>query len=223
MVAAVKGMSLSTAGRVREAIQLITATQADDPNPYLTFFRALLEKRNGQDEAALTDFAESLAGEHETQVSKAFGFSEDEPLHQLIRLSISMRQPRAALKLAERDSELKSASGPAATSSSEETGPAVEADESHDGSAYRTLQTRFEEHRASARVELLEMLSEAAEGEKEFSEAADFEIRRLAMLRVPEERSAAESRLNRLLDLQREESHGRAPELTIDQRFIAER
>ncbi|HEX8920742.1 MAG TPA: hypothetical protein VF766_04660, partial [Pyrinomonadaceae bacterium] len=105
MMAALEALSLASAGRTGEAIKLTVAAQAADPNPYLSFFGALLEKR-GQSADAQAAFIRTLVADKAVRVTDAFRLEEN-PLRQIIRFYAVKGQPRAALLAAELDPTLK--------------------------------------------------------------------------------------------------------------------
>jgi hypothetical protein len=106
MNVALEAISLSYGGRVEEAIKLLSTVETANPNPELKYFHALLLKRSGNDAAALDGFVKALISSQDTQAAQAFAFNEDGPLPQLVLLYLALGQPRAALKLAEREPAL---------------------------------------------------------------------------------------------------------------------
>jgi hypothetical protein len=102
MIVAVEAVSLSSGGRADEALKLLSTVEAENPNPQLRYFHALLDKQSGHEVAAIEGFANALISSQEAQAFESFAFKEDEPLPQLVRLYLALDNPRAALKLAER-------------------------------------------------------------------------------------------------------------------------
>jgi tetratricopeptide (TPR) repeat protein len=107
MTVALEAVSLSYGGRAEEALKLLSTIETENPNPELNYFRALLEKRGGHETAAFEGFVNALISSQDAQSAQAFAFNEDGPLPQLVRLYLALGQPRAALKLAEREPALK--------------------------------------------------------------------------------------------------------------------
>jgi tetratricopeptide (TPR) repeat protein len=221
MAVALSALSLSSAGRTDEALKLAVAAESADPNPYLTLFHALLEKRQGRDADALKGFQRSLLAGLDAAAWRSFGFSEDEPLEQIIRLYLKGNQPRAALQAAERLVVLQS------KASRDETLAAVEQSvETHrrerEGEAYQTLGARAERRRRSSLMELLELLSVAAERSGDLDRAVEMEKARLALTATGSDPREAQSRLERLLEERRKSASQPQPSLKLDQRLVAE-
>jgi hypothetical protein len=234
MQTALEALSLASAGRTDEAIKLTSAMQAADPNPYLSFFGALLEKR-GRSADALSGFIRTLIAERDAKVAEAFPFEEN-PLRQIIRFYSAQGQPRAALLVAELDPSLKEGSTTERDESEEsdeeaestgEAKPDVTVDEdagtSKDGLRYQTLRERVAEREIQSRVELLGLLSAAAEQVGDFSRAVEFERVRLALLSVPAERQTAEARIHQLLSRRQENERRARVAYTVEQGFIGGR
>ena len=227
MAAALDALSLTSTGRSDEAIKLISAIEANNPNPYLKCFHALLAKRNKQDVDALNSFIAALIANRDERVAQAFGMTEDDPLPQLVRLYAAMGQPRAALKLAERINDLK-------PEGKNETGEAIASEfdgveldaadqEQPEGSAYETLPARFIARQAKTRIELLGLLSESAERIGDLDQAVAFERAKLNSALTDAEERAAQLRIEQLLALQRENSRKRAPSFNVDRGLVAQR
>jgi tetratricopeptide (TPR) repeat protein len=107
MSVALEAVRLSNGGRAEEALKLLSNIETENPNPELEYFHALLLKRGGHDDAAFKGFVNALISNQDGQAAQAFAFNEDGPLPQLVRLYLSLGQPRAALKLAEQEPALK--------------------------------------------------------------------------------------------------------------------
>jgi tetratricopeptide (TPR) repeat protein len=225
MLAALDAASWSNAGRWDEAVKLINTMKAANPNPYLSFFGALLEKR-GQSADALDAFVHTLIAQRDAQVTEAFLFEEN-PLRQIIRLYGVKGQPRAVLLASELDPTLKEGDGGAER---DENVPAavdeeirVEARASMAGPRYQTLRERAAEREIQSRVELLGLLSGAAEQVGDLSRAVEFERVRLKLLTAATERQSAKARLGQLLIRQKENSRRVVVAYSVDQSLIAQR
>ena len=223
MLSALDALSLSSTGRSEEAIKLIDRMKAANPNPYLSFFGALLEKR-GQSADTQDAFIRTLVAQRDAQLTEAFLF-EDSPLRQIIRFYAVKSQPRAALRSSELDPALK------------ESGDDTERDENADsggedvqveagasvvkaGPRYQTLRELKAEREIASRIELLELLSGAAEQIGDLSRAAQFEKVRLKLLPTGAERQSAEARLGQLLLRQRDNSRRVVVAYSVDQNLI---
>lgn len=220
MSVALKSLSLSYAGQTDEALKLVDASATTNPNPYLRFLRACLQKKQGREVDSLNSFANALIARGDTAVWRAFSFSEDEPWEQIMRLYLKQNQPRAALKLAERANTLQ----PLGAESSEGHQPRVEIEEPRvQQKKYRTLAARTAERQESARAELLELLSAAAEQIGELNRATELEKARLAFLARVADKQTAQSRLERLREMQRQVERQPKPALVVDQKLVGVR
>jgi len=221
MNTALRALSLSHSGRTGEAIQLISAAVKAQPDAQLEFFRAWLQRQSEERGEAVQSFIGSLISNPEAQATAAFGFTEDEPRWQIIRLSASLGKPRAALRLAEADARLKrrergepaSASLSGAEPESQSRGPG----------AFQSLQARFAERQAKSQIDLLGLLSLAAEQVEDFNQAADFERARLSLLAAAAEKREAELRIDKLLARQRAKVGQKTITYIVDQRPVAQR
>src|SRR5439155_13854357 len=134
--------------------------------PSLRIFRGLLEKQNRQYLDALRDFSSTLTRSQGAREQLPFNFAEDDPLRQMIRLYVLSDSPGAALKLSEEDTELKVNIVKSDKDSKEEDeSDKTEAEVKEIKKSPRppTLRDRAEKLRAESRIELLGLLSEAAE------------------------------------------------------------
>src|SRR5436305_2178338 len=228
MLAALDALSLSNAGRTDEAVKLIIAKETANPNPYLSFFVALLEKRE-QGADALSPFIRTLVAKSDEEVNEAFWFEEN-PLRQIIRLYALKGEPRAALLAAELEPTLKESNH---TERDEQVDPngedardvQVDLPESaaKNGTRYQTLRERVSEGERDASVELLGLLSRAAEQIEDFSRAVEFERDRLKLLPQGTERQATEARINQLLSRRKDSSRRALVTYKVDQSLIASR
>jgi cellulose synthase operon protein C len=226
MLAALNALSLSRAGRTDEAVKLIDATRAANPNPYLSFFGALLEKR-GRGAFAVAGFVHTLTAKRDEPVGDAFLF-EDNPMRQLIRFYALKGEPRAALLASELDPTLME-NGDAeheeqvdSDGDDEHAGYVeVRAGTAKDGPRYRTLRERAAAREAQSRAELLGLLSEAAEKVADLGRAVEFEKARLKLLPQGAERQSSEARIRQLLSRQTENARRVVIVYRVDQGLSA--
>jgi cellulose synthase operon protein C len=224
MLAALSALSEQ---RTEESVKLIRAMAAKNPNPYLNFFGALLERRlQSGNELAL--FVQTLVASKDEKVFEAFGFAEESPVRQLIRFYAVKGAPRAALAVSELDPTLKeSGEGERAenvdSTGSDEQHSRVETKEraSKDAPRHLTLRERAAQREVQSRRELLSLLAEAAEQLEDFERAVEFERVRLRLLVVPAERTEAEARIRQLLSRQEEKSRRAVIAYRVDQSLVA--
>ena len=143
---------------------------------------------------------------------KAFSSDEDELRWQSARLYARFGQPRAALKVAAVDERLRGS----ATAAFDETLPQLIAPK------FSTLAVRAAEWQRKSRLELLSLLSSAAEQIGEFDKAGDFERTRLVWLNADERRNA-ESRVDQLNAKQKAKLNKRGLGLVVDDRPVTVR
>ena len=220
MAVALHSLSLLSAGHPDESIKLVVATENTNPSAQLRFLRAILEKQQGHEADSLNSFTNALILSGGASVWQAFGFSEDEPLQQIIRLSLKLNRPRAALKLAERDTTLQRKESAAQSTDDREVTVEVAGPEVQE-KKYQTLGARASKRQENARAELLELLSAAAEQIGDLNRAAELEKTRIAFLARVADKRAAQSRLERLREMQREAEQERRPSLVIDQKLVS--
>jgi hypothetical protein len=128
----------------------------------------------------------SIAAEKPT-ASNSFSFVEDEPLEQIVVLYLKQNQPRAALKFAERIAAFQT------DKNSVEAGTDVDPLE-----RYQTLRERALHRERATRVNLLGMLSAAAEQIGDLNRALELERLKLALVSTVPERNATQARLDHL-------------------------
>ncbi|HVG35480.1 MAG TPA: tetratricopeptide repeat protein, partial [Pyrinomonadaceae bacterium] len=197
-------LSASGLGRTDESVKLVHTLEATNPNPYLNFFGALLERRR-QSGGELTGFVHTLVAGKDETVVEAFGFAEESPLRQIIRFYALKGQPRAALLASELDQTLKGNEGTersedADTGDAErETQVAVQENTVRGGARYKTLRERAVERELESRRELLGLLSAAAEQTGDLDRAVEFETARLNLLSATADRQSSEARIRKLL------------------------
>lgn len=224
-------LALSPPGGADESGKLFNTLEATNPNPYLNFFGALLE-RSRQNGGELKGFVHTLVAGKDDTVVEAFGFAEESPLRQIIRFYALKGQPRAALLASELDPTLKESKGTergedaatADTGNAEQATP-VDVPESavQGGAFYRTLRERAVERELESRRELLALLSTAAEQVGDLNRAVEFERARLALLLHTSQRQSAQARIRQLLSRRQENSRRAAVAYSVDQSLIARR
>ncbi|PYS20867.1 MAG: hypothetical protein DMF72_19540, partial [Acidobacteria bacterium] len=219
MEAALQSLSLVSAGQIDEAVKVVAAIESIDPNPYLSFLRGLLEKKQEREGNSIDSFARALSASRESTLWQPFAFDEDEPLEQIIRLYLKQNQPRAALKLAKPTTALQMKNS--AVESPESETNKIEADESEaEAKKYQTLRARAALRQRNARADLLELLSAAAEQIGDLNRAAELEQARMDFLLKAAEKATAKTRLDRLRKMQHQIESSPKPALVIDQRLV---
>jgi tetratricopeptide (TPR) repeat protein len=226
MLAALDALSLSSTGHTDEAIKLIATMEAKDPNPYLIFFRALLEKRE-RNADTLAAFIRTTIADKDAKVGEAFP-AEENPIRQMIRFYALDEEPRAALLVSELDPTLKESGGTerdenvdSASDSEQSVRVKLDANLTKDVPRYLTLRERVGEREAQSRTELLHLLSEAAEKIGDLSRAIEFERARLKLLTASSEYQSSEARINQLLSRRKENSRRTVVSYRVDQNLIA--
>ncbi|HJS22961.1 MAG TPA: tetratricopeptide repeat protein [Pyrinomonadaceae bacterium] len=207
---ALEALSLNAAGRVDEATKLIAAAEANMPTEYLSSLNAILEKSSAAN--ALNSFTRALIAAQEPAVSKSFGFAEDEPLEQIVALYLKQNQSRAALKVAERIAAFQADKNP-------EEGETRLSLDTRD--RYQTLRERAEQRKRTTNMNLLAMLSAAAEQLGDLNRAVELERLRLPLLNTVSERNATQARLDHLQQLQNTIARTRRVSLVVDQKLVA--
>jgi tetratricopeptide (TPR) repeat protein len=217
MAAALESLALSSTRQTEADTKIILVQTSTNPNPQLWFVRAVLEKQQGREMDSLSSFTNALIATSDASVWQPFGMSEDEPIEQIIRLYLKQNQPRAALKLAERATTLQR-KGAAVVDEESATAP-----DRPDVPAkkYQALSARTTERQEKSRAELLELLSIAAEQVGDLNRAAELETTRIAFLVQPGDRQAAQLRIKRLRELQRNAERERKPSLVVDQKLVS--
>jgi tetratricopeptide (TPR) repeat protein len=204
MSVALESLSLSSAGQVSEAVKLLAGAEDDAPNAYLRSLRAVIEKQAGLNGESRNSFTRALVESRESAAWRAFAFVEDEPLEQLVALYLKENQPAAALKIAERVAAFQPNQSEHVVITS---------------ARYQTLQQRATERRRASHVNLLELLSIAAEQLGDLKRAYELEQLRLALLIKQPDRDLAQARLDHLREVQNG-VHPRKLSLVIDQRLV---
>jgi predicted Zn-dependent protease len=233
MLAAIDALSLASSGRTEEAVKVIASLETENPNDYVRLFRGIVENTVGQKQAALRSLIATLDSSRESQSSAAFGFSEEKPVLQVVRLYAELGQPRAALNLAKALSELnpnsrrtaqhsvrKSEDDEDSESETNEAAP-EETALGNEAGRYRTLEARARDLEAKSRIEMLGLLSETAEKIGDLDLAVKYESAKIELLDTRAEKRAAESRLDKLLSLEKENQDNPGVRFRIDQNLIA--
>ena len=219
MAAALETLSLAATARAGEGVKLLSDSENRNPNPNLRVLQASLEKRLGQEGNSLGSYLQSQIEGSDSSAWALFGFVEDQPLDQIVRLYLIQNQPRAALKMAERLNSLQSYTIAHKRGESEEN---IEMDKPVFGSGrYLTLRARAELRERETRLELLEFLSAAAERIGDLNRAIALAQARLALLVKAEDRNAVEARIEQLREAQRKIERQWKPLLVVDQRLVA--
>ncbi|HXI74101.1 MAG TPA: tetratricopeptide repeat protein, partial [Pyrinomonadaceae bacterium] len=219
MDAALQSLSLASAGRIDEAVKVVVAIESVAPNPYLSFLRGLLEKKQGRESSSLDSFTRAIVASHESTLWQPFAFNEDEPLEQIIRLYLQQKQSRAALKLAERMTALQTNDSVAEYRESQPDKVAIDESEG-ETKRYQTLRARAALRQRNARADLLEMLSAAAEQIGDLIRAAELEQARMDFLVKAADKDTAKRRLDQLRKMQHQIESKPKPALVIDQRLV---
>jgi Flp pilus assembly protein TadD len=212
MIIAIEALAVFQRGQAKDAANVAGATNV--PSNQLKLLQAVLLKRAEQEREALRSFASSLAPVSDSMAMTAFSSTEDELRWQLVRLYARQNQPRAALKLSESDERLR---GDSTTSVKEVSDAPVTP------ARLLPLTAQSAERQQRLRIELLALLSVAAEQIGEFNQAAGFERARLALLVKADERQKAEARIELLKTKQKEKANRKSIPLSVDDHLLAMR
>ncbi len=213
--AAIAALSLAGRGQMGEAAKSLESVTANLPSNQLRLLRAVLLKRAGQEREALNGFAASLVPLSDSSAMTAFGSSEDELRWQMTRLYVRLGQPGAALKVAAVDDRLRGATAVGVVGVDDAVLPVAPA-------KFQTLPVRAAERQQRSQLELLALLSMAAEQVGEFDKAAEFERARFGRINA-DERRKAETRIEQLKAKQKEKTGKRGLSLTVDDRPVTAR
>jgi hypothetical protein len=209
MNVALEALSLSSDGQFSNGAKLLAAEQNRGPNAYLRSLQAIIEKKAGAYAESWNSFTRALIESHESGPWQSFAFLEDEPIEQIVALYLKENQPGAALKTAERVAVLQ---------------PNKNSAEAHDQpeapiARYQTLAQRAEERKRASHLNLLALLSVAAEQLGDWDRAYQFEQLRLSLLIKTSDRDLALARLNHLREV-RNGAQPRKLSLVIDQKLV---
>ena len=209
MNVALEALSLTAAGQFSDGVKLLVAEQDHAPNAYLRSLQAIIEKKAGSYAESRNSFTRALIESHGSGAWQSFAFLEDEPLEQIVALYLKENQPGAALKTAERVAGFR---------------PNKDSAEQHDqeealAARYQTLSQRADERQRASHLNLLELLSVAAEKLGDLDRAYEVEQYRLSLLTRKSDRDLALARLNHLREV-RNSAQPRKLSLVLDQRFV---
>jgi hypothetical protein len=223
MGAALAALELAASGQSGEAVKLLIEFESKNPNPALRALQASLERDSGQESAALNSNLQSLIEGSDSGVWQAWSFVADPPLDQIVRLYLKQSQPRAALQIVERsDGHFASLPAKPEVDQRAERQEEIEVNKTGpEGGRYQTLHQRAELRERTARIELLEFLSLAAEQIGDLNRAIALEQARLALVAKTVERQTAERRLDQLRAAQKKVERQSRPTLVVDQRLVA--
>lgn len=161
---AVEAISSAKTGNSAEALRILTSENGEFQTAQILFLQAIIAKNFKQNETALKAFAEIKNQPFDFE--KIFGFVEEKPVFQMIRLYSDGGKPRAALKIAESNESLKFAENELQISNFK----------------FQTLAERAAENYEKSLLEILGILSNDAEIIGDFSKAIEFEERRFGLL-----------------------------------------
>ncbi len=198
---AVNALELNQTGRADSARELLKPVAS---NAFLQFLSANFARQSGLPEAALKGFLNVLEADKNAEFAEVFGFMADEPAREIIGLYVETGRPVAAFNLAEADPKLNSSSG------------SLSAD------GYQTLAERTATRETQSRLALLKKLSLAAEQNGDFRRAAAFEKTGENLLTDAGERQAIETRVEFLLNRDKETAVRPATNLTVNQKNFSE-
>jgi tetratricopeptide (TPR) repeat protein len=200
MLTAIEAQLLSSRGQVNEAINRLNDAVVTSPSAQLRLLRALLQKNAGQERESLQSLLASMIACGDAWIAAPFNATEDEQRWQLFRLYAKHGQPRAALKLASVDERLKGQSS--SQPSTDGSGDAERIDKANPGLS--SLSARASHRQKQSQIELLALLSVAAEQTGEFGKAIEFENARLNLSLDSTRRRTSESRIAQLRVKQKE-------------------
>ncbi|MEZ5425173.1 MAG: hypothetical protein R2747_02805 [Pyrinomonadaceae bacterium] len=157
---ALEAVRLSKAGDYEGAVRVLDNEKADYSAPQTDFLKGIIARNFGRDDFALNAFI--AVQESGSENASGFEFTENRPVFQIIRLYLKNGQPEAALKLA----ELAVVS---------QTNRNFAFDPGQNDSDFSILPVRTSINRRNSYLELLELLSRAAEEKGYWQKALDFE------------------------------------------------
>ena len=179
MSKAIEALSLSKTGNYAAAMQFFSVETQEFQSSQLLFLKGSIAKEFYQNDASLNAFLE--ISDQPIDFETIFGFVQEKPLFQTIRLYLNYGKPNAALEIAERSKDLKTAVGEFLISNFK----------------FQTLAEISKANSVKSRLEILELLSKAAENTGDLSQAVEFEKRR------PEILSNAQESNERIAGLER--------------------
>ncbi|MEP6902843.1 MAG: hypothetical protein ABJA66_13910, partial [Actinomycetota bacterium] len=178
MSVALEAVANNQTGKTQEAIELL---QTNDLTPQTKFLRAVLERNLDQNEKAFSDF--SSLSKSNAEIEEVFGFAEDAPIFQQIRLYLKTGQPKAALELAKNCGNLRSKA------------EIEKGSQDNQNTSTKLLAIRASDLSLNTRRQLLEDLSNAAEQLGDFTQAVEFETTKLGLLANSEDKRDSALRL----------------------------
>jgi predicted Zn-dependent protease len=234
MLSAIRASALAFANRSDEAVRVLRDAEASNPNPYLIYFRALLEKTLQRGDWAQTTIAalEASRDERMAKYAEAFGFKYDDPMRQLIRFDAQNNRALAALRLAA-SNDLRPSPKMKVQTVSDESTEAVETpndaqtqdenptpNDKRAASDFLTLRERRAARAAATRVELFSLLSRAAERAGDYALAIAYGRAYLETLSDAAQRRASIARLRLLRARERTRAELQARLFPIDENLV---
>jgi hypothetical protein len=194
MLAVLDALSQFHRGRASAGIASAVASAKRSPAAHPTLLAAFLQKNAGQSREALRTLLDFMLDAGDDSTAQPFNATEDNVRWTLARLYAAGSQPRAALKLASADERLKGRSfeGLDALKLSREL-------EAKRTPRLAALSVRAAERQAQSRIELLTLLSAAAEQIVDWNRAIEFERARFDLLLNQQARRESKSRIEALL------------------------
>ncbi|MFN0088007.1 MAG: tetratricopeptide repeat protein, partial [Blastocatellia bacterium] len=175
-LSAVAALSAFQRGEVDAALNAAADAARRIPSAEIGFVSAVLRAKAGRRHEALAVLLDSRIDPGDASLIQPFAATEDEARWLLVRLYAATGAPRAALKLAAVDERLKgSAADPSADADFVEPPPR--------SPRFQSLPARAGERQLQSRLELLALLSLAAEQTGDLDRAIDFERARHAVRR----------------------------------------
>src|SRR5262249_11706100 len=170
MTSAIETLAKYHGNRVREAVEV--AKQS--PSNQSQLLAVILEKNAGQPREALQTLTRSMIQLSDSSPGQPFSATEDEPRWLLVRFYAASAQPRSALRLAGADEKLKGQ--PLGNLNDLEIkDDAGSKPQARQQEQLLLLTARSSEHQRQSLIELLALLSNAAEQIDDWTKAIEFE------------------------------------------------
>ncbi len=170
---AITAISLEKNGNFVEAIKILD--ESAFKSPQMLYLQAIIAKNYDQSEIALKAFSE--AKNSNIDYGANFGFFEEKPVFQIIRLYLKSGKPLGALKMADSGFQISDFRFQISDSK------------------FNTLADKSAENLAKSEMEILGILSKAAEETGELAKAFEFEKKRLTLISDEENRRISENRI----------------------------